>query len=661
MDTTTRTALDAETPVNPYSLLDALNTAAARTNAVWLLFLGLLAYVALSVGALTHRDLLVDAGIVLPLLQTRIDLSRFFVGASAVLALAHLALIAQFALLARKAVEFNGAVHLLESTDVRSHPLRLELDSFFFAQSVAGPERSRVVGAILYGLGWLTLLLLPLALLLYLQVAFLPYHNATVTAVQRGIVLADVVIVLLAGVFLLRAETSIFRAVLRLALKNPGSMAFGLATLAGAAFVAVAATVPGAAGSGPLFGLFPRNLDVADASLISDKDRALTPVGTRTVNLRGRDLRFANLDRADLRQADLSGARLDGASLAGADLRSARLGCGSSAVRQAVDWHAKAGCTSAKGADFSAAQLAGASLGGANLRGARFDDASLDRADLSGADLAGATFKRAKLARANLSSASLQAASLQHAALPGATLTGARLEMADLSGAGLQGASLAGAHLGGAILREADLDGAVLQRARLYGADLRGAKLHAADLAGAAVWRTVPPAADMAALADVANIAVKTPTAADIEAMKAALANVEAQATAERTAGLKGLLGAIGTGGWEGAVDGQAWASLLRTSEAAMAEGYKTRLAEHLARLACRTRFADAVATAVVTRAVGAGFKGDPAVLHDRLKAGDCIAAHTVPRSTLLDLAAAAEAAKAAVVTPPASGVLQGQ
>src|SRR5262245_20676585 len=130
MDDTNRTALDAEAPVNPYSLLDALNTAAARTNAVWLLFLSLVAYLGLSVGALTHRDLLLDAGIALPLLQTRIDLSRFFVAAPAVLALAHLAVIAQFVLLARKAVEFHNAVRLLESTDLRSHPLRLEVDSF---------------------------------------------------------------------------------------------------------------------------------------------------------------------------------------------------------------------------------------------------------------------------------------------------------------------------------------------------------------------------------------------------------------------------------------------------------------------------------------------------------------------------------------------------
>jgi uncharacterized protein YjbI with pentapeptide repeats len=668
MDENTRTALDAETPVNPYSLLDALNAAAARTNAVWLLFLGLMAYLALAVGALTHRDLLMDAGIALPLLGTRIDLARFLVGAPAILALAHLAVIAQFVLLARKAAEFHNAVRLLESTELRSHPLRLEVDSFFHVQAIAGPERSRVVGAILYLLGWLTLLLLPLALLLYLQVAFLPFRNATVTAVQAGIVFADLAVVLLAGAFLLRAETSVFRAFLRLVLRSPVSAALGLATVAGAAFVAVAAvgpaTVAGArSASAPLLGLFPRHLELADASLVADT--ASAPIGGRTINLRGRDLRFARLDRADLRQADLTGARLDGASLAGADLRGARLGCANAAALQLPDGRAKAGCTSARAADFSAARMAGASLAGADLRGARFDEAALERADLSRAQMAGATFERAKLQRADLSGGVLHAASLLQASLQGASLVGARLEMADLSGAGLQGASLAEARLGGAILRQSDLEGAGLQRAKLYGSDLRGAKLNAADLAGAVVWRAVPPAGEAVSLADLANIAIKPPTASDIEALKAALAGVESAEivpTGERAAGLKGLLAALADGGWEGSADGQAWATLLRASEAAMAEGFKARLSERLARLACRTPFAGAVATAIVSRAADAGFKGDPALLHDRLKAADCAAAHTVPRSALMDLAAAAEAAKAAAGTPPpASGVVQGQ
>src|SRR5262245_7629487 len=106
MDDNTRAALDAEAPVNPYSLLDAVNAAAQRSTTLWLLCLGLMAYLALTLASLTHRDLLLDTGILLPLLQVRIDLARFFVAAPAVFAFLHLMLVAHFALLARKTLEF---------------------------------------------------------------------------------------------------------------------------------------------------------------------------------------------------------------------------------------------------------------------------------------------------------------------------------------------------------------------------------------------------------------------------------------------------------------------------------------------------------------------------------------------------------------------------
>jgi uncharacterized protein YjbI with pentapeptide repeats len=649
MDDSTRAALDSETPVNPYSLLDAVNTAAARSNTAWLLFLALMAYAALAVGSLTHRDLLLDAGIVLPLLQVRIDLVRFFIVAPMAVVLLHLMLVAQHVLLARKTLEFDAALRLLESTDRRSHPLRLELDSSFFVQAIAGPERSRVVSAILNGIAWLTLLVLPLLLLLYMQVAFLPFHHAMVTAVQRAMVLADVVVLLLAGVFVMRAETSFFGAVLRLGFNNPGSAAFGLAVLAGAAAVSVVAAVPtGSArdgSNGALFGIFARNLDASDASLVPEKDGAVTG---RWLNLRGRDLRFAKLDRGELPQTDLTGAILDGASLRGADLRGARLGCIDPAALKQVDGRQNAGCTTARGADFSAARLDGAKLAGADLRGARLDEAVLKGVDLSRGLLTGATFESAGLSLADLSEAALEGASFVRASLDGAVLTGARLQMADFTRAGLQGASLTSAHLAGAALREADLEGAQLQQAKLYGADMRGARLQAADLAGAAVWRTTPPAADAVALADIANIAMKAPGKDEVETLMALVESVEAALPAgERTAGLGGLVKELGEGGWMGSADGQAWAGLLRSSAAAMAEGYRFRLAEHLARMACRAGSAGpAVAIGVVARVVAPNFKGDPAVLGDRLKAADCPGAKDLPASVVQRLAVAVERAK---------------
>jgi hypothetical protein len=220
--------------------------------------------------------------------------------------------------------------------------------------------------------------------------------------------------------------------------------------------------------------------------------------------------------------------------------------------------------------------------------------------------------------------------------------------MADFTEARLEGASLASARLEGAVLRGANLEGADLRQARLHGADMRGARLPAADLAGAAVWGTVPPAGDAVALADIANVVLKAPGKDEVEALKALAASIDAALPAgERTAGLDGLLKELAEGGWMGSADGQTWAGLLRSSEAAMAEGYRSRLAEHLARMICRTRSAgSAVAMGVVARVALPTFKGDPAVVADRLKAADCPGAKDLPALAAQQLAVAVERAK---------------
>ena len=93
---------------------------------------------------------------------------------------------------------------MLETSDQRTHPLRLELDNFFFVQAIAGPERSRIVSIFLHGMSWLTLVVMPVLLLLYMQLVFLPYHDVAITWVHRSTVLADIALLVLIGVFLLR-------------------------------------------------------------------------------------------------------------------------------------------------------------------------------------------------------------------------------------------------------------------------------------------------------------------------------------------------------------------------------------------------------------------------------------------------------------------------
>ncbi|NKB16399.1 MAG: hypothetical protein HC774_05250, partial [Sphingomonadales bacterium] len=246
MSDETRLAIDdAETPVNPYSLLAALNASSRSANVAWLIFLGLMAYLCIAVASVTHRDLLLNSDVTLPILQVKIGLTRFFLAVPILLVLLHAALLGSLALLARKAREFDAALRLLESTDERSHPLRLEIDSFFFVQAIAGPERSRVMSAFLNSVSWLT-------------PGGLPPGAAAVRADCLPAVpccggddcaplvdFADIVVLLLMGVFLARSETTYFGAVWRIALHNPGSLVFGIAVFAAAAFVSAFATVPG--------------------------------------------------------------------------------------------------------------------------------------------------------------------------------------------------------------------------------------------------------------------------------------------------------------------------------------------------------------------------------------------------------------------------------
>jgi uncharacterized protein YjbI with pentapeptide repeats len=669
MDDMSRAAIDAETPVNPYTLLEAVNRSGVSANRAWLAFIALMSYVAITLAGVTHKDLLLGSGVALPILQARIDLVAFFLLVPNVILLLHIGLLGRLVLVARKTLEFAASIRMLETTNRRTHPLRLELDSFFFVQAIAGPERSRLVGFLLVGMSWLTIVALPVVLLLFVQLSFLPYHDVMVTWVHRAVLIADIVALVLIGVFLCRLETSFLRAFLWTSVRHPLGLALTGALLAAAAVFSLGvATIPGetadrpaaegrpllgqtvgdlgAAAQGLLLGLFHRNLDVADIDLVADSDVA---PGRPSLSLRGRDLRFARLDRADLHQADLTGADLEGASLAGADLRGAWMGCADVDAPLPGDSRRAGACARAPGASFLKARLDGARMSGIDLRAARLDEAQMEGAELAQAVASGASFIRARLDRADLSGAALQGANLMTASLQGADLAGAKLQLADLGNASLQAANLSLASLEGSSLRHAKLDAARMTNARLQGADLAGASLSAADMTGVQVWRTTPPAAGSPALADLGSMVLQPPAEDELTALGVALARLENGALKARLAeGLAGLADAQQSKAWATAPERQVWVSLAAPpSDPAAMEGQRSRLTEHLVRLMCRPRFGGgAVAAGVVRRAMAPGFKGDVVAVHDRLKGTDCPASATVSPSLMRDLAAAADAAR---------------
>ncbi len=677
-----RAALDGETPVNPYSLKDAVNAASDTVNTGWLIFLGVLSYLLITAAGVTHKDLLAYNDIPLPILQVKIDLARYFFFAPIILVLFHTGLVSQLVLLARKTLEFDSAIRLLEVSEQRTHPLRLELDSFFFVQAIAGPERSKVMSAFLHGMSWLTIVLLPVMILLYMQVVFLPYHDVAITTANRVALFADIAMLATIGTFLARSERTFFSAFRRTVTKHIMTTVVTTILLVGVMlFSLFAATIPGErldrmtdmvrgrtgigraaatesgvlgfsipflkpSADGSLFGLFYRNIVVTDADLVPDNQ---VTAGEPSLNLRGRDLRFARLDRSDLHQADLTGADLEGASLVGADLRNITMGCVDIERLLLSDNREEAKCAVARNADFSRARMSEARMSGADLRGTRFDNARLTGAEFAHARLAGTSFTGAHLERADLTGGvSLYGTSFLTASLQGADLTGARLMRADFTSASLQGATLAFARLDGAMLRDADLEGADLQQARLYLADLSRAKVASADLRGAMIWRTVAPSPDPQGLADLQALSVRAPSQDDVERLKDLLKRID---DPRLKAGMEeGLQAVIGGGEttppWASSPDAQSW-SALQSASSSGADGYKAKLTEGLQRLACRTlNGSGAVAVGVGRRAMSPRFRGDLAQLYNGLKAADCPASRTVPAKFLADLSSAADVAR---------------
>jgi hypothetical protein len=132
-----------------------------------------------------------------------------------------------------------------------------------------------------------------------------------------------------------------------------------------------------------------------------------------------------------------------------------------------------------------------------------------------------------------------------------------------------------------------------------------------------------------------------------MDRMRSAVEDLDAGPIKVRLAGLMAPLNdAAPNSAWTSSPEAQAWTSLARTSEAGMTDGYRARLTEQLAKLACRARSGGAVAAGIVRRAGAPGFKGDVAALYDRLKAAECHNAASMPPGVLRDLAAAADAAR---------------
>jgi uncharacterized protein YjbI with pentapeptide repeats len=464
------------------SLRKAVEDAASVGETIWLSYVFFLLYIAIAAGGVTHRDLLLENPVKLPLFGVELPLVAFFLLAPVLFIVSHAYTLLHFVMLAAKVGKFEIELKKQLPDALETwEGLRRQLPSNIFVQFLAGPREIRKggVGILLKTIAWISLVFGPVLLLLLIQVQFLPYHLEWATWVQRVAVGVDVILLWLLWPAVVNARSKLtwllerrgegwpaardlaVRYVLGLALcLVPIGFAFTVATfpqewmdehagnrqwippnrltaLLGARDPPTPEDPEGKSIStsfhnlmfnGKVDNVTRRRKSLFSNTLVLAGFDALEAMKIddpkklasvkQSLNLRGRHLEGAIFYFADLRKADLRTAYLQGTSFYGAKLQGTWF------------WSAQL-----QGADLSLAQLPGASLDSAHLQGASLERVELQGALVSNAELQGASLKKAQLQGADLSQAKLQGASLKGAKLQGANFGGSLLADADMSDA----------------------------------------------------------------------------------------------------------------------------------------------------------------------------------------------------------------------------------
>src|SRR6056297_1234783 len=167
-------------------LLQAGNETSARVRNLWITFLLFGTYLAIAIGSTTHRQMLLEAPIVLPILGAELPLVHFYQLAPILFLVFHFYLMVQLYLLAQK-------LHLLE--DGITGPavpkgargdLRARTDNFLITQLLVGKAGGVLPRLFIRWAAWLTMIFAPVVLLLAFQVRFLPYHGVFTTWLHRA-------------------------------------------------------------------------------------------------------------------------------------------------------------------------------------------------------------------------------------------------------------------------------------------------------------------------------------------------------------------------------------------------------------------------------------------------------------------------------------------
>jgi hypothetical protein len=176
-------------------LLQAGNAASGRVRGLWVTFILFGTYLIIAIGSTTHRQMLLQDPIVLPILGAKLDLVDFYRFAPMLFLVYHFYMLVQLLLLARTLRRLNEALVYPLVTLGAADDIRARADLFLITQMLSGGRHGFLPGLFLWLAAWLTMVFAPIVLMLAFQIRFLPYHDVLTTWMQRGVLVTDVALV----------------------------------------------------------------------------------------------------------------------------------------------------------------------------------------------------------------------------------------------------------------------------------------------------------------------------------------------------------------------------------------------------------------------------------------------------------------------------------
>lgn len=451
------------------ALRESINQTArvSRANQLFLLIIG--TYIALLIANTDDTLLLKGDLIELPLMQVGIPVVLFYAVAPCLYVLFNCILFLRLYRLSSiaKLLRSRIAHHTHADHRVETHLLF----PFDFLQVMVNSPGARGSLYLTLGIVIISLGLLPLLLLLWLQTRFLPYQDEGITLIHQLSITAYIAALILFSIAIIRTTSKESSAHWwpRRALdpKSLSLLAIAVASLFALIFTWCIALVPESR--------MERNIGITAAIEILFEDwwRTETRLGTATPYFRrhlhvvGREVALHELPN-EVKAAVVQGANEENAwkqmeelDLSGRELKYAR---------------------------FDFAQFRRVVLDNATLDGASFGNAELIGVSLVGASLKDTIMSNSAIHSTNFSKGLLHGMDLSDSEMHDAVFTGAELHGLNLSGAKLNGGDFNGAELHGAELRDAQFYGTDLGQAELWGASMLNTTMYGVNLQAAEMY-----------------------------------------------------------------------------------------------------------------------------------------------------------------------------